>query len=246
MLTILYDKRLMRVSDMVVSYENLVPEPKSRFVNVVCSSCDSPSVIFTMTKSAINCKFCGNVITEPTGGQAKIFGRLQGIVDDLPHIIIKTITPDSKKILKKLLLDSMIIHKMINNSSGQIFVNDVSNYNLCLIVLDRILIETIHMEKQEYDVSLTKSDIIEKLERVGPVETIQVDHASLDMIAARELCDSRKYVNSDDVGLSATDCMLLQMHLKGAGDLLTHDKTLINAAEREGRPLTYDCVVFPN
>ena len=231
---------------MVVRYENLVPEPKSRFVNIICSSCDSTSVIFTMTKSAINCKFCGDVLAEPTGGQARIFGRLQDIVDDLPHIVIKTITQDSKKILKRLLLDSMIIHQMINNSSNQIFVNDVSNYNLCLIVLDRILIETIHMEKQEYGVSLTTPDIIEKLERIGPVETIPVDHASPDMIAARELCDSKKYVNSNGVGLSATDCMLLQMHLKGAGELITRDKTLINAAKNEGRPLTYDCAVFPN
>ena len=231
---------------MVVRYENLVPEPKSRFVNIICSSCDSTSVIFTMTKSAINCKFCGNVLTEPTGGRAKIFGRLQDIVDDLPHIVIKTITQDSKKILKRLLLDSMIIHQMINNSSSRVFVNDVSNYNLCLVVLDRVLIETIRMEKHEYGVSLTTPDIIERLERIGPVETIPVDHASPDMIAARELCDSQKYVNSNDVGLSATDCMLLQMHLKGAGELVTHDKTLIHAAKSEGRPLTYECAVLPN
>ena len=233
---------------MVINDHSYIPEPKSRFVNITCGSCDSTSIIFTMTKSKINCKFCGNVLAEPTGGKAKIFGVLEDIVDDsfLTEIKIKTITKDSKKKLKRLLLDSMIIHQMINNPSKQIFVNDVSNYNICLIVLDRILIETINMEKQEYAVSLTKSDIIEKLEQIGSVEIIPVDHASKDMIVARDLCESKKYVNDQGIGLSATDCMLLQIHLKGEAELATRDKTLIDAAQKEGRPLTYDCIVFPN
>ena len=215
--------------------KHLVPKPNSRFVSIECESCDSQSIIFTMTKSTINCKFCGNVLAKATGGKAFIFGKLVKIKDDsLPGIPINTVQKDSGKNITKLLIDTMIIHKLINGQSIYKIVPGISRYTINLIVLDRILIETIHMEKQEYNVQITTQDIIKKLQKIGTVTSMNIDHASKDMIKARELSDSKKYVNDKGIPLSMTDCILLQTYLKLQDvKLVTFDKTLRNAANIE-------------
>lgn len=193
-----------------------------------------------MTKSTINCRFCGNVLAKPTGGKAKVFGGLHGIEEELPDTAISTVQKGQKNQDARLLLDSMIIHQILNGHPVRAFTRAMSNPNKTLLILDRILIETIHMEKYEYGVSLTREQIIDKLKVIAPVEILQVDHASTEMINSRNIYDSAKYVNSKGTALSETDCILLQMHLNNSADLVTHDKTLIMAAGQEGRSLLSD------
>ena len=219
----------------MVTNKHLMPEPTSRFINIECESCNSQCVIFSMSKSVLNCKFCGNVLVKPTGGKPVIFGKLLEIKDDhLTSISPNAIQKDSDKNTVKLLLDTMIIHELINGISIHDIVHDISNRSVNFILIDRILIETTHMERQEYGVHITSEDIVNKLEEIGTVDKMQLDHASEDIIKAREMYESKKYVNEKQVPLSETDCILLQMSL-GLQDvqLVTHDKTLKDAIQKE-------------
>jgi len=151
---------------------------------------------------------------------------------------IKTSEQSTKKITH-LLLDSMIIHEIINNENiVEKLTKKIQGTEKNLVLVDRILIETIHMEKQEYSVSLTQDQIIKSLRKVGTVKKIQIDYADKEMLKAREIFDSKKYVNEEGIPLSVTDCILLQMHLTKQVQLITRDSLLIKAAEAEGVPIT--------
>ncbi len=151
---------------------------------------------------------------------------------------IKTSEQTTKKIIH-LLLDSMIIHEIINNENiVEKLTKKIQGTEKNLVLIDRILIETIHMEKQEYNVLLTQDQIIESLREIGTVKKIQIDYADKEMIKARKIFDSKKHVNDEGVQLSETDCILLQMHLTKRVQLITRDRLLIRAAEAEGVPIT--------
>lgn len=151
---------------------------------------------------------------------------------------IKTSEQSTEKIIH-LLLDSMIIHEIINNENiVEKLTKKIQGTEKNLVLVDRILIEIIHMEKQEYGVSLTQDQIIESLRKIGTVKKIQIDYADKEMLKAREIFDSKKYVNEKGVPLSVTDCILLQMHLTERVQLITLDRLLIKAAEVEGVPIT--------
>jgi len=151
---------------------------------------------------------------------------------------IKTSEQSTKKITH-LLLDSMIIHEIINNENIiENLTKKIQGTEKNLVLVDRILIETIHMEKEEYSVSLIQDQIIESVRKIGTVKKIQIDHADKEMIKAREIFDSKKYVNEEGIPLSETDCILLQMHLTKRVQLITRDRLLIKAAEAEGVPIT--------
>lgn len=151
---------------------------------------------------------------------------------------IITSEQSTKKIIH-LLLDSMIIHEIINNENiVEELTKKIQGTEKNLVLVDRILIETIHMEKQEYSVSLTQDQIIKSLRKIGTVKKIQIDYADKEMLKAREIFDSKKYVNEEGVPLSVTDCILLQMHLTEQVQLITRDRLLIKAAEIEGVPIT--------
>jgi len=151
---------------------------------------------------------------------------------------IKTSEQTTKKIIH-LLLDSMIIHEIINNENiVEKLTKKIQGTEKNLVLIDRILIETIHMEKQEYNVLLTQDQIIESLREIGTVKKIQIDYADKEMIKARKIFDSKKHVNDEGVQLSETDCILLQMHLTKRVQLITRDRLLIKAAEVEGVPIT--------
>ena len=187
-----------------------------------------------MVKSTVNCKFCGSLLAEPTGGKARLYGKLNSIVDELPEITIRSVQEHPEKKSVNLLLDTMIIHQLINGKSIHELTDYIYNSSLKLIVLDRILIETEHMEKDKYGVLVTGADIINELEKVGTVESIRLNHATEPLINARELYQSKKYVNSYGVELSETDCILLQMALTlDDVTLVTQDKTLMRALQKE-------------
>ncbi len=221
---------------MVLTIYDKMPVPDSRFVKIKCQSCSSASIVFTMAKSTVNCKFCGNLLAKPTGGKAALFGKIDSMLDELPEISIISDQQSLKTI--GLLLDTVIIHHLINGKPIHEFVKDIYD-PIRLVVLDRILIETQHMEKHKYDISVTTQQIIDRLETIGTVDKIQLDHAKEPVINARELYESKKYVDSFGKELSETDCILLCMSLAlDDVKLVTQDKMLIFALQKEAQAQT--------
>ena len=53
-----------------------IPEPNSRFQKVKCAQCEEEQIIYSHTSTVIKCNSCGNIIAEPTGSIAKIFGKV--------------------------------------------------------------------------------------------------------------------------------------------------------------------------
>jgi len=55
---------------------NLVTLPKSKFARVVCKKCKNEQVIFTKIATVVKCSNCGEILAEPTGGEAIIKGKV--------------------------------------------------------------------------------------------------------------------------------------------------------------------------
>jgi len=54
----------------------LVPKPKSYFLLVQCPQCSNKQIIFSHASIKVTCHVCGTVLAEPTGGKAKINGKI--------------------------------------------------------------------------------------------------------------------------------------------------------------------------
>jgi len=59
-----------------MSWEDLIPRPTSKFLRVRCSNCQSEKIIFSHASRVIRCDNCGEILAEPTGGKAKIYGEI--------------------------------------------------------------------------------------------------------------------------------------------------------------------------
>jgi len=55
----------------------LVPQPRSRFLLVVCNNCGSRQVVFSHATFPARCFSCGAQLVVPTGGKAKILGKIE-------------------------------------------------------------------------------------------------------------------------------------------------------------------------
>lgn len=55
---------------------NLVTLPKSKFVRVTCRKCKNEQIIFSKIATVVKCLKCGEVLAEPSGGQAIIKGKV--------------------------------------------------------------------------------------------------------------------------------------------------------------------------
>lgn len=49
---------------------------KSSFILVKCQKCKNEQVIFSRPSSVIKCLVCGEVLAEPTGGEARLNARV--------------------------------------------------------------------------------------------------------------------------------------------------------------------------
>lgn len=58
-----------------------IPKPASKFQKISCSECGEQQVIYSHASTQIACNSCGNVISEPTGSKAKIYGKVSGTVE---------------------------------------------------------------------------------------------------------------------------------------------------------------------
>jgi small subunit ribosomal protein S27e len=49
-----------------------IPKPRSAFYLVQCTNCGGEQTIFSASSTDVNCKNCGTVIAEKTGGRARV------------------------------------------------------------------------------------------------------------------------------------------------------------------------------
>lgn len=218
----------------------LLPKNNSRFVKIECAECNSVDVIFTHSSTLVNCSFCGNLLVTPTGSIAQINGKLLEAVDaenDKPIPKIKQ-RKTSEKIHKDLLLDTMMIHDYLSgiDISKNLQLRSGRN-DLKIILLDRIIRETINMSRDRYGKNFQYDEIIQKISQLGHTRIEKIDHASKSSLRARELFESEKYKNDLGVPLSETDCLLLVWYLENDVDLITRDRLMIDASTQEGRTI---------
>lgn len=50
--------------------------PKSKFLRVICPKCKNEQVVFSKASTLVKCLKCNEVIAEPTGGEARIKGKV--------------------------------------------------------------------------------------------------------------------------------------------------------------------------
>ncbi len=58
----------------------LVPKPRSRFLLVICPNCGNKQVVFSHATFPVRCSSCGTLLVRPTGGKAKILGKVEKIL----------------------------------------------------------------------------------------------------------------------------------------------------------------------
>lgn len=56
--------------------QQFVTGPKSRFIRVVCRKCANEQIIYNKAATVVKCLQCGEVLAEPTGGEAFVKGRV--------------------------------------------------------------------------------------------------------------------------------------------------------------------------
>ncbi len=67
------------MSSVQFSYKRrkiLVPQPRSRFLLVTCPQCGQRQVVFSHATFPVRCLSCGAELVKPTGGKAKILGKV--------------------------------------------------------------------------------------------------------------------------------------------------------------------------
>lgn len=58
-----------------------IKETKSKFLKVRCEKCKHEQNIFEKASHKIYCAGCNEILAEPTGGKAKIHGRVLEVLD---------------------------------------------------------------------------------------------------------------------------------------------------------------------
>lgn len=61
----------------------LIPQPRSRFLKVVCKVCGADNVVFSHATFPARCKVCGTQLVKPRGGKAEILRDKAEIVAEL-------------------------------------------------------------------------------------------------------------------------------------------------------------------
>lgn len=60
--------------------EEIVPMPKSRFLEVECKKCKENVVVFSKSATYVKCKKCGEDMAVPSGGKVIILGRVKKVL----------------------------------------------------------------------------------------------------------------------------------------------------------------------
>lgn len=59
----------------------LIKEPKSKFIKVRCPKCKNEQIIFGKTASKVKCLVCNKILAIPTGGKAKIKSQILEVLE---------------------------------------------------------------------------------------------------------------------------------------------------------------------
>ncbi len=59
--------------------KNVLQMPKSKFLEVECKKCKEHHIVFSKSATKVVCK-CGEEIVVPTGGQARIRGKIKKVL----------------------------------------------------------------------------------------------------------------------------------------------------------------------
>jgi len=54
----------------------MTKKPKSQFIKVRCNDCENEQVLFNKASNAVSCHICGSKLAIPSGGKAKIKGKI--------------------------------------------------------------------------------------------------------------------------------------------------------------------------
>ncbi len=57
-----------------------VPQPRSRFLLVSCPKCGHRQVVFSHATFPVRCLSCGELLVKPTGGKARILGKIERVL----------------------------------------------------------------------------------------------------------------------------------------------------------------------
>jgi len=58
----------------------LIPQPRSRFLLVICPNCGNSQVVFSHSTFPARCLSCGVQLVKPRGGKAEILGRIERVL----------------------------------------------------------------------------------------------------------------------------------------------------------------------
>lgn len=56
--------------------KQIIQTPKSKFMRVACKKCKNEQFIYNKLASVAKCLKCGEVLAEPTGGEAFVKGKI--------------------------------------------------------------------------------------------------------------------------------------------------------------------------
>lgn len=53
----------------------------NKFLKVRCNKCKNEQNVFSKASSKVKCLVCNEILAEPTGGKAKILGKIQEVLE---------------------------------------------------------------------------------------------------------------------------------------------------------------------
>jgi small subunit ribosomal protein S27e len=59
---------------------NFIQMPKSKYMRVICKKCKSDQMIYNKVATVVKCNKCGEILAEPTGGEASILGKVVEVI----------------------------------------------------------------------------------------------------------------------------------------------------------------------
>lgn len=54
--------------------------PESKFLRVRCPKCKNEQIIFGKASTTVRCLVCNRKLAKPTGGKAKIYAKILGVL----------------------------------------------------------------------------------------------------------------------------------------------------------------------
>lgn len=56
-------------------------ETSTKFVKIQCDGCKNEQIMFSKASTEVKCLICGKALAKPTGGKARVQGRVLEVLD---------------------------------------------------------------------------------------------------------------------------------------------------------------------